>query len=594
MNQLASNLRSGGDKADRGLSLQAQRSHRQSAAQNHQPQQHQHFVQAQAQFQQFSKQQRESHSRSQKADHESPVSPLQLSSETALTPHTQRQSAMLTVPSLDLGGLYRQNLGNSQSFAFQQQNQIPTLAASTSNSATSSSTSPAGAGKDQFHNPYDGQGQMDTSSTDISNDPEDSSNMIAGIITKICFDLSSENQQQLQIAHSVGLRVYEALSRKMNQYRLELQSLRRVIEEKDRRIQLLESLQHQTRQTTQMQMAKFAATPPSSGVQLSERTPEVVASQKQFNVSHGAANTNTGFSQNRAVQSRDETAAKRKTTQGTRRKAQSSTARSRKKAKTDAPKARIKGDATRKKKNGGDALNRWTKEQDTALKNAVRKYDGRNWKAIAQLVDGRDHVQCLQRWKKVLQPGLVKGHWTPEEDEKLLRLIQDKEMHSWAMVAENIEGRTAKQCRERWSLNLDPSINRSPWTVQEDALLLKLYAEIGGKWAEIKQQFDGRTENAVKTRYKSIMRAKAREWTQEQDQKLVELRKKFGKDWARIAKGLPGRSKNAIKVRCKTLAESNPVMRSLEYPHLENAPTLNMGLKRDALSSKSRKKITGI
>lgn len=157
--------------------------------------------------------------------------------------------------------------------------------------------------------------------------------------------------------------------------------------------------------------------------------------------------------------------------------------------------------------------NRWTKQQDTALRTAVRKYDGRNWKAIAQLVDGRDHVQCLQRWKKVLQPGLVKGHWTPEEDAKLLRLIQDKEMHSWAMVAENIEGRTAKQCRERWSLNLDPSINRSPWTLEEDALLLKLHAEIGGKWAEIKQQFDGRTENAVKTRYKSIMRAKAREWT---------------------------------------------------------------------------------
>jgi len=37
-----------------------------------------------------------------------------------------------------------------------------------------------------------------------------------------------------------------------------------------------------------------------------------------------------------------------------------------------------------------------------------------NWKMIATdyLGDQRSDVQCLHRWQKVLQPGLVKGPWT--------------------------------------------------------------------------------------------------------------------------------------------------------------------------------------
>ena len=34
----------------------------------------------------------------------------------------------------------------------------------------------------------------------------------------------------------------------------------------------------------------------------------------------------------------------------------------------------------------------------------------RNWKAIADQVEGRSHTQCLQRWTKVLKPGLIKVH----------------------------------------------------------------------------------------------------------------------------------------------------------------------------------------
>ena len=36
----------------------------------------------------------------------------------------------------------------------------------------------------------------------------------------------------------------------------------------------------------------------------------------------------------------------------------------------------------------------------------------------------RSDVQCLHRWQKVLRPGLVKGPWTKEEDETIIRCIK--------------------------------------------------------------------------------------------------------------------------------------------------------------------------
>ena len=210
---------------------------------------------------------------------------------------------------------------------------------------------------------------------------------------------------------------------------------------------------------------------------------------------------------------------------------------------------------------GRRLMSKWTKEQDAALRRAVKAHDGKNWKLIADAVPGRTHVQCLQRWKKVLQPGLVKGHWTKEEDDLLRRLITTSQnAGNWAYLAEQIPGRTAKQCRERWCLNLNPEINHGPWTSAEDKLLLKLHGVHGNKWAEIASKMPGRTENAVKTRYKSLLRAKQKLWTVKEDAIIIECKKLYKKRWVSIALHLDGRSKNAIKLRWKHLVGIDPTL----------------------------------
>ncbi|KAG2249909.1 hypothetical protein Bca52824_089537 [Brassica carinata] len=56
----------------------------------------------------------------------------------------------------------------------------------------------------------------------------------------------------------------------------------------------------------------------------------------------------------------------------------------------------------------------WTPEEDEVLCKAVERFQGKNWKKIAECVKDRTDVQCLHRWQKVLNPELVKGPWSKE------------------------------------------------------------------------------------------------------------------------------------------------------------------------------------
>ncbi|KAG7397464.1 hypothetical protein PHYBOEH_000684 [Phytophthora boehmeriae] len=166
---------------------------------------------------------------------------------------------------------------------------------------------------------------------------------------------------------------------------------------------------------------------------------------------------------------------------------------------------------------------RWTKEEDDALRAAVENHCEKNWKAIAAEVPGRNHTQCLQRWTKVLAPGLVKGHWSPHEDDLLRRLVAT-EQKNWGDVAAKIPGRTSKQCRERWHNHLDPQIVRGAYTAEEDRLILEAQSRLGNRWSVIASLLPGRTEDAVKIRWKSHCRVwKARKYLRKNPNSDVDM-----------------------------------------------------------------------
>lgn len=94
---------------------------------------------------------------------------------------------------------------------------------------------------------------------------------------------------------------------------------------------------------------------------------------------------------------------------------------------------------------------RWTEEQNRALREAVLKYGPRNWKKIAEEIGNVFTAdQCNQHWHRVLNPRIIKGDWTPQEDELLYERVASFGESSWTKIAEGIPGRTDIQCRHRY------------------------------------------------------------------------------------------------------------------------------------------------
>lgn len=179
----------------------------------------------------------------------------------------------------------------------------------------------------------------------------------------------------------------------------------------------------------------------------------------------------------------------------------------------------------------------WTPEEDNLLSFLMNEKPRQSWPQILSHFPDKTMQQVSARWEKVLNPMLVKGSWTREEDLQIMAWVEKNGPRDWVHLAQSLPGRIGKQCRERWVNHLSPDVNKARWTEEEDERLIALHEQLGNQWTKIAAHFEGRSDNSIKNRWNSTLKRRLE----------------------RIAKGEPLMKKRGRKPKAETQMASSDV-----------------------------------
>jgi hypothetical protein len=96
-----------------------------------------------------------------------------------------------------------------------------------------------------------------------------------------------------------------------------------------------------------------------------------------------------------------------------------------------------------------------------------------------------------------------------DEDRALVALMMSEGGSTWLDIASRMPGRSARQCRDRWTNYLAPGLSLGPWTADEDDFIIRQVEQLGTKWAAIAKLMPGRSDNAIKNRWHTALKRRA-------------------------------------------------------------------------------------
>ncbi|KAM3358941.1 transcription factor isoform X1 [Capsicum galapagoense] len=100
--------------------------------------------------------------------------------------------------------------------------------------------------------------------------------------------------------------------------------------------------------------------------------------------------------------------------------------------------------------------------------------------------------------------------WSQEEDDILREQIRIHGTDNWTIIASKFKDKTTRQCRRRWFTYLNSDFKKGGWSPEEDILLCEAQKIFGNRWTEIAKVVSGRTDNAVKNRFTTLCKKRAK------------------------------------------------------------------------------------
>ncbi|CAK93288.1 unnamed protein product (macronuclear) [Paramecium tetraurelia] len=173
----------------------------------------------------------------------------------------------------------------------------------------------------------------------------------------------------------------------------------------------------------------------------------------------------------------------------------------------------------------------------------------------------------MKQNKQNIHKVIRKRPWTDEEDFRVIELVQEFGPQKWTQIAQQLDGRIGKQCRERWHNHLNPLIKKTPWEEDEEWVLFLYHKALSNKWAEIAKHVQGRTDNSIKNHWNSGMKKRMPEF----QMKLSQIKQKFKREGISILNDYDPLQKKALEIilmnkQYKSIISESSENEDVSYP----------------------------